>query len=253
MVTTHNSMLFLVAAIGATIAIPAHAVLIDDFTDASSLVVDPGPDHEDAITPDAAPFGSIIGGHRQSQITNSNFGLPVRLETKVGTGISDSVMSYSAITSSTRRAGIFALVYNSDGAGLGGGAGEDLTIGGHNAFEIVVNLAANVSPTLVLGVIDADDVHGYAFNIALPEILVGGSPESILIPFAAFLPLAQVDFDRITQVSLDAHLSGEPTTAVSFEIVSLNTTFIPVPEPTTLAGLSLSGMLVLTRRCRSSF
>jgi hypothetical protein len=229
----------------------AQALVIDDFTDSSSLETEfLGSPHDDVSTTDTIPLGSIIGGVRHSSLSSGSLSIIAKLETKTGTGISNSVMAFSSIASTTGYAGNLGLFYDGGGAGFGGGAGADFTIGGDNAFEIIVNRTVNVSPDLQFEVHDADGEIGLVTSIAFPDLPLGGSPESILIPYTAFA--SQIDFDKITNVGLIHPFWSEPGTAVGLEIVSINTTYVPVPEPTTFAGLSFMGLLVLTRRRRFS-
>jgi len=243
MAIVHRSLPFFVVALGTLAAYPAHAILIDDFTDSSSVAVNPGPGVDFASTSDTAPLGSILGGERFLHVTYGT-GTAI-LETNTGTAIPDSVMSYSAAGGGSD---FFYLTYDAAGAGLGGGSGTDITIGGDNAFDISVNLV----DALVKLQIQADDADGDSdlvfyigdlHYIPLPTPLPGGAPVSLTVPYALFDP--SIDFDKITRLTFAFNARS---TATNLEIVALQTATVPIPEPTTLAGLSLMALIVLARR-----
>ena len=217
---------------------PVSAVLIDDFTDSSFNSVNsvdlPGFDF--SVTADAAPFGSILGGSRLSRLEYFfGFGITA-LETKTGTLISDDVMAYSADSGVF---GAFILTYDADGVGLGGGLGEDLTLGGDNAFDVVINLA-DFSPMWVnVSIWDADSDFDFVSYNPIP-VVTGGAPVSVPIPYSLFD--SSIDFERISKLSFNF----EPNAPGShLEVLLLDTTYIPpVPEPSTL-GLAGLGLLAL--------
>ena len=218
------------------VAAPAQALLIDDFTDSSADIVSPGPGSTFGSTTDGAPFGSIVGGVRETSLTNSSGGGPVDLFTKVGTGIPDSVMAYAAAPGVK---GDFGLLYNAGGPGLGG---VDLTDGGtSNAFDIAVNFS-DFPSDIYIEVVDTTSAFFFAGPFPLPGLVPGGAPVSVPVPFAAF---PGVDFS-----SVDGLFFGvDAPIAADLELLFLDTTFI-VPEPSTMVCLSMGGAVLLVRRKR---
>ena len=234
---------FFAVALAAAISLPAQALLIDDFTDASGVFTTPGPGVTFTSTPDGAPFGSIVGGVRESGAHNTSGGGLVDVFTKPGTLLGTPVMAYASAPGVT---GAMELTYDAGGAGLGGGLGEDFTVGGDNAFEIAVNFA-DFPAALFIAVEDADGDLDSKGPFPMPGLITGGAPVGVPVPYAAFDP--SIDFDKLTLLSF---LFDAPTPATDLEVLFLDTTFVPpIPEPTTLAGLGIMGMLVMTRRRRS--
>jgi len=234
---------FLLATLMAvTIALPTHALIIDDFTDSSSLTVGPGPGLLPLVTVDAPPLGSIVGGVRTTVVDNISGGGLAVAETKIGTGLAIPVMSLS------NSAGVLAnmaLVYDSGGAGFGGGLGEDFTVGGDNSLNIAMNFA-DFPTALFITAGDADGDTDTIGPIPLPGLLTGGAPVGVPVPYALFDPA--VDFEKIVGLSF---LFAAPHAATDIEVFFLDTIFIPpIPEPTTIAGLTLMGLMMLSQRRR---
>jgi hypothetical protein len=81
---------------------------------------------------------------------------------------------------------------------------------------------------------------------------------STLAPGGIFAPISQdilfasfgggVDFSDVETIKL---ILTPRFPAADIQIDFLESTFVAVPEPTTLAGLSIMGLLVMTRRRRS--
>jgi len=230
--------------IAAAFSLPARAVLIDDFTDASTVTVGPAVGSASVLTLDFGP-PSIIGGSRKSEVfkTAPATGTAVvKVFTTVGTGLGGTpVMAYSADPGSV---GAMELTYDDSGFGLGSGLGADLTLGGDNAFGVGVNFADFMAP-LSISVTDFDGDFSTSGPHPMPFGLPGGAPVDVAVPYASFSPL--IDFTAITSIrfSFDATVA-----ATDLEVLFLESTFV-VPEPATFAGLSLMGLLVLTRRRRS--
>ena len=236
MIQTTRYLSLLAALAAFLVAAPAHAILIDDFTDSSADIVTPGPGISGSSTPDGAPFGSIVGGVRDTGLSNSSGGGPVDLFTKVGTGIPDSVMAYAAAPGVK---GDFALVYDAGGAGLGG---VDLTDGStSNAFDIAVNFS-DFPSDIFISVVDTTSASAVAGPFPLPGLVPGGAPVSVPVPFAAF---PGVDFTSVDALVFDV----DAPIAADLELLFLDTTFL-VPEPSTTVCLSMAGVALLVRRKR---
>lgn len=220
----------------AVFASPASALLIDNFTDASSVSSPVGP--VSTATADIIPLGSIVGGVRDSTALNLSGTGSVDVFTAPGTLLGPTmVMAYAA---GPGVFGGFSLGYDGAGSGLGG---VDFTDGGlSNSFVVGVNFSdfgGGVAITV-------DDGGGPVTSpgFPLPGLITGGAPVPVAIPFAAF---PGIDFTTVESVLFEF---AAPVPATDIEILFLETDFV-IPEPATASLLVLAmGSVACVRRRR---
>jgi len=223
--SSQKFVLFLAVAVAAAFSLPAHAVLIDDFSDAAAVSATSGTPSDNAAT----ASGSFLGTDRQldSDWTSG----PNSVDGDIDSGGSGLLtMSTGANTSGT----LMVLWQNIGGVDLS-------AAGTLNAISLGIDFD-DLPVDIVLDITDSSANTGSASTTAPGGIFL---PISQDILFASFS--GSVDFSAVETIKLTL---TPQFPAADIQINFIESTFV-VPEPTTLAGLSLMGLLLVARRRRN--
>ncbi len=221
-----KSVLFLAVAVAAAFSLPAHAVLIDDFTDAASVSADSGMISDNAAT----AAGSFLGTNRQLDadwISGAN---------SIAGDIDSGGSGLLTMSAGANTLGTVMVLWQNIG-------GVDLSAAGTlNAISLGIDFD-DLPVDIVLDITDSSANTGSA-NSAVPGGIFAPISQEVL--FASFS--GSVDFSSVETIKLTLNPQFPAT---DIQINFIESTFVPIPEPTTLAGLSLMGLLVMARRRRS--
>jgi len=223
--SSQKFVLFLAVAVAAAFSLPAHAVLIDDFSDAAAVSASSGTPSDNVAT----ASGSFLGTDRQ--LDADWISGPNSVDGDIDSGGSGLLtMSTDADT-----LGTLMVLWQNIG-------GVDLTAAGSlNAISLGINFD-DLPVDIVLDITDSSAGTGSATS-ALPGGIFGLISQDVL--FASFS--GSVDFSSVETIKLTLNPQFPAT---DLQINFIESTFV-VPEPTTLAGLSLMGLLVVARRRRN--
>jgi len=220
-----KSVLFLAVAVAAAFSLPAHAVLIDDFTDATSVSADSGTTSDNAAT----AAGSFLGSNRQLDadwISGPN---------SIAGDIDSGGSGLLTMSAGANTLGTVMVLWQNIG-------GVDLSAAGTlNAISLGIDFD-DLPVDIVLDITDSSANTGSANSAAPGGIFAPISQDVLFTSFSG-----SVDFSSVETIKLTLNPLFPAT---DIQINFIESTFV-VPEPATLAGLSMMGLLVLTRRRRS--
>jgi len=224
----------------ASFAPAANAVVIlDDFTGVLGPVTAAGgPSGPKTTTLGgvANPL-NVLGGYRTLTVdrTSNNAG-------SVSADIGLSTAQTFSFASGPSTAGKATLLYDSNGAGLGG---VDIQTG---AVALVGQYGSDLGANFVFSVTDTANVTSMA-NLIVPGTGSSSTFVGFNIPFGSLMGGANLLSVKSISLILDG--SGNPETDVSLRLLSFTNPPGDVPEPGAVAlliGGALSGAVVLRRR-----
>lgn len=179
---------------------------------------------------------NVVGGSRFTSVSAiSGAVAPGVLEAKVSVSTAaPGALSVSADAASPGVVGAWQVMWDANGAGLGGGSGIDLTSGGVLDRLAVDVLSADAGATTTFMLTDALNSTA-SLSIISPGV---SSSTRVYFPFEDFVGVA--DLTAVTGIRMD--ITGPAATDMMVDRVF---TMTVVPEP---AGLGLLGIALLAVR-----
>ena len=229
----------------------ASALLIDSFVDTNGG--DQGNIVSFASTGGVAdvrsPLAGVVGLERSVQANGVTYDVGASSGRRFEAAVRDDGSEAFTVESGTRAKGFGNLVYNEGGAGLGAGAGVDISDGGTSnvitfAYDTdVTGQNGNVCYALTLD----DGTNSFTVTISSSATSGGGSGDTGVF-FLNLFSAAGVDLTAITSIlfEVEAKTFGADT---NVQFLQSTTT---VPEPSSLAialtGLGMAGVYFRRRR-----
>lgn len=227
---THSITRLVVLAGIVLVATAAHAAIIDDFTKAPAYISYPDESYgPQTVTHTGIDTDHVMGGQRTMSIDSDVTGM--------------FAMSYAYVDAA---AGVVAMAtpstFTADLTILWDGGTMDLVPNGENAIEVTVDEADHAGE-MTITLTDTD-----GSIVAVTKSFSAGSAFTLLFTESDFAePANEIDpgtdgFDPTMTDSIELVLNGTPAGDYTLGLVQ------SVPEPATMAFLTLGGLAVLTRR-----
>ncbi len=219
----------------------ANAIVLDDFTVALGPVnaqsTPAGP--KSTTMGGAAPSANVLGGYQTLTVDRTS---PAPNAGSVGADINLSDVNTFSFNSGPNTAGRATLLFDNNGAGLGG---VDISAG---ATGLLGQYGSDLGASFILNITDTANVTSMA-TLAVPGTGSASNFFGFNIPFGALVGGANLTSVKSISLVLDGTL--QPSTDVSLRLLQFSTPPPNVPEPGSIAlliGGAMSGAVVLRRR-----